>query len=62
MLGLSNVLRGDRERLPQGAMEVVEERMLEVLGVVQITAEIFEDNRPSCALHERLGFVQTGRR
>ena len=34
----------------------------EALGVVQITAEIFEDNRPSCALHERLGFVQTGRR
>jgi RimJ/RimL family protein N-acetyltransferase len=66
VLGLSNVLKGDRERLPRGAMEVVEERMIawahEALGVVQITAEIFEDNRPSCALHERLGFVQTGRR
>ena len=66
MLGISNVLKGDRERLPRGAMEAVEERMLawahEALGVVQITAEIFEDNRPSRALHERLGFVQTGRR
>jgi RimJ/RimL family protein N-acetyltransferase len=66
VLGISNVLKGDRERLPRGAMDAVEERMLawahEALGVAQFTAEIFEDNRPSRALHERLGFIQTGRR
>ena len=28
VMGLSNVLKGDRERLPRGAMEAVEERMI----------------------------------
>jgi RimJ/RimL family protein N-acetyltransferase len=66
VLGISNVLKGDRERLPPGAMDAVKQRLLtwahEALGVMQFTVEIFEDNVPSRRLHERLGFIQTGRR
>lgn len=62
---LSNVVSGDRERLPPGAMEVAERRMLEwayaTLGVSEVRARIFTDNRPARRLHERLGFQEIGR-
>lgn len=62
VISLSNVVVGDREAMPPGAMFAVETAMLrwafEVWPIPAVHAPIFLDNERSVALQEKLGFVR----
>jgi RimJ/RimL family protein N-acetyltransferase len=62
---LSNVVNGDRARLPRGAVPALERRMLDwvfdTLGVLEIRATPFEDNIGARRMLDNVGFRPVGR-